>query len=137
MRRKPPKGGNPERDMQIADGINSGNVSGKTPEFSARVVPDYTVQVNVDREYTDVSDGFCKLLGYKRDELIGKRFDIVTAPRTNDIPVVFELFLRTRYMHGIWIFVNRSGTRILVRYEAWFRSDSQIECNMELLGAGA
>jgi|SRR5690348_14809714 PAS domain S-box-containing protein len=111
--------------------------SGEMPEFDARILPDYSVEVDTNRRYKEVSDSFCKLLGYRREELIGKRFDVVTAPRTNDIPIVFELFIRLGYMHGIWIFVHRSGTRILVRYEAWLRPDQQIKCNMELLGAGA
>jgi hypothetical protein len=63
--------------------------------------------------------------------------DEFTALRTNDVPTVHELFLNLGYMHGIWIFVNHSGTRILVRYEAWFRPDGQIECHMEPLGARA
>jgi PAS domain S-box-containing protein len=104
---------------------------------NAHVLPDYTVVVDFDRKYTDVSDGFCKLLGYSREELIGKRYDDVTAPRTNDIPIVFELFMKSGYMHGVWIFVHRAGTRILVRYEAWLRPDHLIQCQMELLGAGA
>jgi PAS domain S-box-containing protein len=107
------------------------------PQFNAHVRPNYAVVVNTDRKYTEVSDSFCKLLGYTREELIGKKYDEITAPRTNDIPIVFELFMRSGYMHGIWIFVHRSGTRILVRYEAWLRPDSQIEGHMELLGAGA
>lgn len=111
--------------------------SGEMSRFNARVLPDYSVEVDPDRKYTEVSDGFCKLLGYRREELIGTKFDMVTAPRTNDIPIVFELFMRLGYMHGIWILVHRTGTRILVRYEAWLRPDHQIECIMELLGAGA
>jgi hypothetical protein len=67
-----------------------------------------------------LSGDFCKVLGYSRKELIGKRFDAITAPNTNNTSVVFELFLRNRYMHGIWIFLDRSrSTKILVRYEAW------------------
>jgi PAS domain S-box-containing protein len=117
--------------------MSSHETTGDPHEFDAHVYPDYTVQVDMDRKYVDVSDAFCNVLGYSRKELIGKRFDEVTAPRTNDIPVVFELFLRNRYMHGIWILLNRSQTtRIIVRYEAWLREDRRIECNMELLGAG-
>jgi hypothetical protein len=39
-------------------------------------------------------------------------------------------------MHGLWMLVHRTGTRILVRYDAWIRSDSKIESNMELVAAG-
>lgn len=118
--------------------MSSRETTDDPPGFDAHVFPDYTVQVDMNRKYVEVSDAFCNLLGYSRKELIGKRFDEVTAPRTNEIAVVFELFLRNRYMHGIWILLNRSHTtRIIVRYEAWLRPDSLIECKMELLGAGA
>jgi len=103
----------------------------------AHVRPQYAVIVDADRRYTDVSDSFCKLLGYRREELIGKKYDVFTAPGTTDIAVVYELFANAGYMHGIWILVNRSGTHLLVRYEAWYRSDGLIEGQMELLGAGA
>jgi PAS domain S-box-containing protein len=105
--------------------------------FHVQVSSEYTTVVDSDRKYVDMSDSFCKLLGYKKEELIGKKYDTVTAPRTNHIPTVFKLFMETGYLHGIWILVNRSGTLILVRYEAWLRTDGRIESNMELLGAGA
>lgn len=103
----------------------------------AHVQPEYSVIVDSDRKYVDVSESFCKLLGYRREELIGEKYDVLTVPKTNDIPTVFSLFVSAGYMHGIWVFAHRRGTRILVRYEAWFRSDGLIECQMDLLGAGA
>jgi PAS domain S-box-containing protein len=84
----------------------------------------------------EVSDSFCKLVGYKREDLIGRRYDDLSAPNTNDIAVVFDLFSRLRYMHGMWMLVSRSGARILVRYESWLRPDSLIQGNMEVVGAG-
>ena len=103
----------------------------------AHVRPQYVVIVDANRRYVDVSDSFCKLLGYPREGLTGKKCDEFTAPGTTDIDVVHELFANAGYMHGIWVFVNRSGTHLLVRYEAWYRSDGLIEGQMELLGAGA
>jgi PAS domain S-box-containing protein len=112
--------------------------NGEHPVYDAHVLPEYTVELDINGKYLDVSDDFCKVLGYSRKELIGKRFDSITAPGTINTSVVFELFLRSRYMHGIWVFLNRARTtRIVVRYEAWLRVDSRIECKMELLGAGA
>ena len=94
---------------------------------------DYTTVVDGDRRYVEVSDSFCQLVGYRREELIGKRFDDLTAPGTNDIPTVFQLFLSLGYMHGLWMLVNRTGTRVLVRYEAWVRPDCYIQGKMELV----
>jgi PAS domain S-box-containing protein len=117
--------------------VNSQNTLEYSTEFDARIVPDYTVTMDLSRRHIEVSDAFCQALGYERDELIGRTFDEVTAPGTNDIPIVFELFLRNGYMHGVWVLLDRSGsTRIVVRYEAWLNPDRNIECNMELLAAG-
>jgi PAS domain-containing protein len=107
------------------------------PLLNARVPAQYTVLVNNRREYVEVSPSFCNLLGYAKEQLLGKKFDFVTAPGTNSVPIVFELFERLGYMHGVWVFINRTNVRIIVRYEAWLRADGLIECNMELLGAGA
>jgi PAS domain S-box-containing protein len=105
-------------------------------QFPLHVAPDYTTVVGADHRYIEVSDSFCQLLGYRREDLIGKTYDEVSAPNTNDIETVFTLFMREGYMHGLWMLVHRTGTRILVRYDAWIRSDSKIESNMELVAAG-
>jgi PAS domain S-box-containing protein len=102
-------------------------------EYSLHVPPDYTTVVDLDHRYIDVSDSFCHLLGYRREELIGKTYDEISASGTNDIPTVFRLFVKNGYMHGLWMLVHRRGNPILVRYEAWVRPDSQIQSNMELV----
>jgi PAS domain S-box-containing protein len=107
------------------------------PEVSSppgtRVQHRYTTVVGTNREFIDVSDSFCKLLGYERHDLIGLKYDDVTAPRTNDIPTVFCLFARQGYMHGLWMLRSREGENILVRYESWIRSDHHIQSVMELV----
>jgi PAS domain S-box-containing protein len=96
----------------------------------------YIAIIDSDRKYIQVSDNFCQLIGYTKQELIGKRVDDLTAPDTNDVTTVFDLFSRLGYMHGLWMLVARKGTRILVRYESWIRPDSFIEGHMEVVGAG-
>jgi PAS domain S-box-containing protein len=105
-----------------------------TPQ--CEVKPEFITVVNSDRKFVEVSESFCRLLGYRREELIGKPYDDVTAPNTNDIPTVFRLFSEMGYMHGLWMLASRRGTHILVRYESWIRPDSYIEGHMELVGAG-
>lgn len=100
------------------------------------VKPEFITVVDGDRNFVEVSESFCLLLGYRREELIGKPYDDVTAPNTNDIPTVFRLFSEMGYMHGLWMLAGRRGTRVLVRYESWIRPDSYIEGHMELVGAG-
>jgi PAS domain S-box-containing protein len=101
------------------------------------VRPDYTTVVDGDRKFVEVSESFCQLIGYRREELIGVRYDDLTALGTNDIPTVFRLFASLGYMHGLWMLVARTGATIIVRYEAWVRSDCYIESKMELVTSGA
>ena len=93
--------------------------------------------MNKKRKFVEVSPAFCKLLGYTEAQLIGRTYDDFTVPRTNDIPTILELFLKTGYMHGIWVFGHQRGTKILVRYESFLRRDGLYQSHMELLGAGA
>ena len=101
--------------------------------FGSHVAPEFTTVVGTDRRYIEVSDSFCQLLGYQRKELIGKTYDEVSAPGTNDIPAVFRLFIKNGYMYGLWMLVHRRGTPIVVKYESWVRPDCQIQSNMELV----
>jgi PAS domain S-box-containing protein len=96
----------------------------------------YVTVVDHERRYIEVSDDFCKLVGYDRDELLAKKYDDLTAANTNSVEAVYGLFEKLGYMHGLWMLVSREGTRILVRYESWIRSDDLIEGHMEVLGAG-
>jgi PAS domain S-box-containing protein len=89
--------------------------------------------VGSNRRFIEVSDSFCQLVGYRREELIGKRYDELTAPGTTDIATVFRLFVSLGYVHGLWMLVDRTGTTILVRYESWVRRDCYIESKMELV----
>jgi PAS domain S-box-containing protein len=101
-----------------------------------RVAPQYVTVVDIDRRFVEVSDSFCQLMGYSREELIGKRYDDLTAPGTTDVSSVYSLFAKAGYMHGLWLFVSREGKRILVRYESWLRPDAKIEGHMELVELG-
>ena len=96
----------------------------------------YVTVVDRNRRYIEVSDDFCKLVGYHRDELLKKKYDDLTASSTNNVETVYSLFEKLGYMHGLWMLVSRGGTRILIRYESWLRSDDLIEAHMEVLGAG-
>jgi|HubBroStandDraft_1064217.scaffolds.fasta_scaffold01108_15 PAS domain S-box-containing protein len=109
---------------------------GANPLASCAVKPEFVTIVDSDRRFVQVSDSFCQLLGYRREELIGKPYDDVTAPNTNDIQTVFNLFAELGYMHGLWMLASRRGTHVLVRYESWIRPDSYIEAHMEAIGAG-
>lgn len=87
-------------------------------------------------DYVDLSHSFCKLVGYEREALMGKRYDDLTAPDRNNVYTIFNVFCQLEYMHGLWILVAGRGTGILVRCEAWLRTDKLIEARMQPVGAG-
>jgi PAS domain S-box-containing protein len=126
-----------EHPSWIRDAVNSIRKEFDLPlSQESKKATNFVTLVDTDRRYVEVSDSFCKLLGYRREELIGKQYDELTAPDTSDIDSVFTLFSRLGYMEGLWMLVTRQGTSVLVRYESWIRPDSYIEGHMELVGAG-
>jgi PAS domain S-box-containing protein len=106
-------------------------------EHCTRVQPDYMTVVDGRRRFVEVSSSFCKLLGYPEQEIVGKTFDEFTVPGTNHIPILWNLFIENGYLHGIWVFAHRSGTKLFVRFEAFARTDDLYQAHMQLLGAGA
>jgi PAS domain S-box-containing protein len=99
----------------------------------AHVPPTYTTVVDQNRKFVEVSESFCRLVGYKIEELMGTRYDDLTALNTADIPMTYNLFSRLGYMHGLWMLVHRTGYRILIRYEARLRPDTNIQSNIEVV----
>ena len=104
---------------------------------SLRVTRECVTVINARRRFVEVSPSFCKLLGYSEDELIGKLYDDFTVPGTNHIPITWQLFMKSGYLFGIWVFAHKSGTKLFVRFEAFARADGLYETHMDLLGAGA
>jgi PAS domain S-box-containing protein len=102
-------------------------------DLLAHIAPACTTVVDLDRKYVHVSESFCELVGYKSEELIGTRYDRLTAQNTTDIPATYNLFSRLGYMHGLWVLVHRTGYRILIRYEAWLRPDTNIQSTIEVI----
>jgi PAS domain-containing protein len=99
----------------------------------ARIPPIDTTVVDQNRKFVAVSKSFSELVGYEIEELIGTRYDHLTALNTADIPMTYNLFSRLGYMHGLWMLVHRTGYHILIRYESWLRPDKNIQSNIELV----
>lgn len=95
--------------------------------------PLYLTIIDLDHRYVEVSDDFCRLVGYGRHELIGRKYDELTAPNTSDIEGVYKMFRELGHMQGLWILLHREGTRILVRYKCHLREDLLIEGKLEPL----
>ena len=55
----------------------------------ANVPPTYTTVVDQDRKYVHVSKSFSELVGYTSEELVGTRYDHLTALNTTDIPTTY------------------------------------------------
>jgi PAS domain S-box-containing protein len=94
---------------------------------------DCTTVVDQNRKYVEVSDKFCKLVGYKAEELIGTPYDHLTVPNTAEILTTYNLLMQLGYIHGLWMLAHRTGYRIVIRYEAWLRPDANIQSNIELV----
>jgi PAS domain S-box-containing protein len=84
------------------------------PEISGK----YVAYVDADRRYIWVSDGFCQLLGYIREELLGKTIEQVTYPQTSEVPVQFEEFRKAGRQQGKFILQHRDGSAVPVRFKA-------------------
>jgi PAS domain S-box-containing protein len=95
-----------------------------------------TILIGKGNSYLEVSDGFCRLVGYSREELLRMKLEDLAAPGTVDITTAFNPSKETGCAHGLWLLVSREGTRILVRYESRVRSDLVMQTRLELIGAG-
>jgi PAS domain-containing protein len=105
-----------------------------SPESETR--PNCSILIGKDNSYLEVSDGFCRLFGYSRAELLRMKLEDLAAPGTVDITTAFNPSKATGCAHGLWLLVSREGTRILVRYESRIRGDLLMQSKLELIGAG-
>ena len=96
-----------------------------------------SILVGKENNYVEVSDGFCRLVGYSRAELLRMKLEDLAAPGTAEITTAFNPSKATGCAHGLWLLVSREGTRVLVRYESRIRSDDLLmQTQLELIGAG-
>jgi PAS domain-containing protein len=109
----------------------------QNPSPESEDKPTFSIVVGNQNNYVEVSDGFCKPLGYSRADLLQIKLEDLAAPGTADITTSFNPSKATGCDHGLWLLVSREGTRILVRYESRVRSDDLlIQSQLEVIGAG-
>ena len=123
----------PDQVPETVQQLLSNRVDSPVSSRGDHVEPIYTTVIDGDRKYVEVSESFCELVGYKKEDLIGTRYDLLTVPNTTDIPTTHNLLFRLGYLHGLWMLVHRTGYRILIKYEAWLRADANIQSNIEVV----
>jgi PAS domain S-box-containing protein len=71
-----------------------------------------------DRRMIEVSDEACKLLGYKREELLGRMAqnfsDLSQAARDE----IYQRWKQRGFLTGLYLFRHKSGARVEVMFEA-------------------
>jgi len=96
-----------------------------------------TVVTGKDNRYIEVSDGFCKLVGYNREQLLQMKLDDLATPGTAGIIATYNPSKTAGRAHGLWLLVTRERTRVLVRYNSRLRNDDfLIQSQLELIGVG-
>ena len=80
---------------------------------------EYTAVVDADRNYTFVTDGVCKLLGYDRAMILDLRIDDIVAGSTNVTAPLFQEFVAKGTQMGKIALRHRSGKLVAVNY--WSR----------------
>ena len=95
-----------------------------------------TILVDPDGKFVEVSDLFCKIIGFSRDELLGMKHDSLIAPGTADHLPPGSPHKLTGCSQGLWLLTTHVGTRVLVHYESRTRTDHMVQSQMEIVGAG-
>jgi PAS domain S-box-containing protein len=95
-----------------------------------------TILVGPDGKFVEVSDLFCKIIGFTRDDLLGMNHDSLIAPGTADRLPPDSPRKLTGCSQGLWLLTTRVGTRVLVHYDSRTRSDHMVQSQLEIVGAG-
>ncbi len=94
---------------------------------------EYVACVNREHRYSEVTDGFCRLLGYSRAELLGVTVDDVTLPEIANVATLFREYLRDGTRQGTYTLRRRDGRPIRIRYTAHLFPDGCTAATFELL----
>ena len=91
-------------------------MSEMNPHFHPELDGEYVVYVDASRRYVTVTDGVCKLLGYSREELLGKTIEDVTPPEArSDVADEFRQYVNYSVLSGEYILLAADGRRIPIR----------------------
>ncbi len=82
------------------------------------ITPPAVVEVDSERRYIAVSESACRLLGYTREELLGKTIDEISAPSGAHVRAMFDKFIDDHSMNGIFALRKKTGEIIWIRFES-------------------
>jgi PAS domain-containing protein len=73
----------------------------KPPSGLRTASPTCTILIGKDNSYLEASDGFCRLVGYSRAELLQMKLEDLAAPGTADITTTFNPSKATGCAYGL------------------------------------
>jgi PAS domain-containing protein len=79
------------------------------------------------------SEPFCKLLGYSESSLVGTPVDSFTPPNLLDVPKNLGFVFHYGAIQGLWMFLHKNSTWILVRHESELLPNLSIQMRLEPL----
>lgn len=77
------------------------------------------------------SEPFCKLLGYSESSLVGKPVDSFSAPDVLDVPKNLGFVFHYGAMQGLWIFLHRNASWLLMSHESELLPNLSIQMRFE------
>lgn len=92
--------------------------------------------LSLQGRFKQISQEFCRLIGYDQKELIGKCIDDITASRTVRVSQHLGAVLHFGQFHNLWMFVAREGRGIVVRCEWELLPDMSISIFCEPVSSG-
>lgn len=117
--------------------------SSRTPEAQTlcgkvqgdRTSTTFRIVLDLDGRFRKISEEFCGLAGYTREELQGKRIDKITAACTVDVPQHLGAVVHFGHFHCLWMFALRVCRTIVVRSDWSLLPDMSMEVHGELIPA--
>jgi PAS domain-containing protein len=82
----------------------------------------YVVFVDPSRRYLDCTDAACELLGYTREQMLGKRIEDLSYD-IGAVPKLFTQYLQARTMDGEFVLQRRDHTPLPIRYRSFVFTD--------------
>jgi PAS domain S-box-containing protein len=93
---------------------------------------EYIAYADAQRRYIDVTDAFCRLLGYTREEMLGMSIDQVVAS-PGEVPERWQQYISKGELEGEIVLRHRSGALVPVAFEAKILPDGRMVSRMQPL----